>query len=267
MRYRICVLLLCGCGGTAGFTNISSSPRKGVVDKTPQFTVTVQEQILTKQDESIVILRENTTALAAIKSQVEDVQSSLVETRQAVGTMEASMKAPALNMLGGDPAALEPQEVEGKESQPAILAASSPAVRLQYFTQAKCSDCKIQQPKAQAAADELKIPLEVFDLKKHDEAFTAAGITFTPSTLIVINDKIRVRFVGVVSASTIVARVNEELGKAMTSAPLTGAIFPVQAANTVASSRFTFRSVSWWQGHNRGQRVKTRTACSSGASP
>ncbi len=44
MRYAILILLLCGCGGSdVGFTNISSTPRKGIVDKTPVFTVTVQD--------------------------------------------------------------------------------------------------------------------------------------------------------------------------------------------------------------------------------
>jgi hypothetical protein len=50
-----------------------------------------------------------------------------------------------------------------------------------------------------------------------------------------------------------------------TSAPVTGAIFPVQAANQVGSSRSAFRSFSRWIGFNRGSRVKTRSSCSSGS--
>jgi len=79
--------------------------------------------IVSKQDEAL-------TALAAIKSQVEDVQSSLVETRQAVGTMEASLVKSEPKQLGGDPAALEPQEAtRPNPSQPSKPVATPPAVR------------------------------------------------------------------------------------------------------------------------------------------
>jgi hypothetical protein len=85
------------------------------------------EEVTAKQDESIVILRENTTALAAIKSQVESLAS---ETREATDTLKASLISSNPNGKESDPAsATEPQELEGKESQPAILAASPPAVR------------------------------------------------------------------------------------------------------------------------------------------
>lgn len=120
MRYLICVLLLCGCGG-----------KIEVGTKPAEFTVTVQEQILTKQDESIVILRENTTALAAIKSQVESLSGNLLETRRAVGTMEASLSSADLNRKDGDPAATEPQEAtRPNPSQPLKPVGSPPAVRL-----------------------------------------------------------------------------------------------------------------------------------------
>jgi hypothetical protein len=88
---------------------------------------------------------------------------------------------------------------------------SAPAVRLQFYTQDRCRDCTIQQPKAEAAAEELGISLEVFDLKEHDDAFTQAKITVTPTTVIVIDDAIRVRFVGIVSAAIIVERVKSEM--------------------------------------------------------
>jgi hypothetical protein len=118
----ILLMLLAGCKCEP--TAIDTSAFLSSLDSAQAANEIYSESILAKQDESL-------TALAAIKSQVESLNGSVLETRQAVGTMEASMKAPALNMLGGDPAsALEPQETEGKESQPAILAASPPAVRL-----------------------------------------------------------------------------------------------------------------------------------------
>lgn len=67
------------------------------------------EEVVAKQDESLTILKDNTTALAAIKSQVEDVKASLVETRQAVGTMEASLVKSEAQQLGGDPKTSPPE--------------------------------------------------------------------------------------------------------------------------------------------------------------
>lgn len=47
-----------------------------------------------KTDEAIVILKENTAALSAIKTKVESLEGSLLETRQTVGTLEASLIVP-----------------------------------------------------------------------------------------------------------------------------------------------------------------------------
>jgi hypothetical protein len=86
------------------------------------------EVIGAKQDESLVILRENTTALAAIKSQVESLAS---ETREATDTLKASLSSTNPNGKESDPeSALEPQEpAQANQSQPAIPVASAPAVR------------------------------------------------------------------------------------------------------------------------------------------
>ncbi len=89
-----------------------------------------EETITVKQDESLTILRENTTALAAIKSQVESLSGSILETRQAVGTLKASLSTADLNRKDGDPAATEPQEEpRANLSQSTIPVALSPAVR------------------------------------------------------------------------------------------------------------------------------------------
>jgi hypothetical protein len=146
------------------------------------------ESIIGKQDETL-------TALAAIKSQIEalKVESETANSQEVIKS------------------ALEPQEPERDSQNTPSIPVSAPAVHLQFYTQARCSDCTIQEPNAEAAADELGVTLEVFDLRKHDEAFEQAKITVTPTTVIVISDKIRVRFVGVVSSSVIAARVKQEL--------------------------------------------------------
>jgi hypothetical protein len=88
------------------------------------------EEVVAKQDESLVILKENTTALAAIKGQVESLSGSVLETRQAVGTMEASLvKTEAVNAKEVIKSA-EPQEAtRANLSQSTIPVAPSPAVR------------------------------------------------------------------------------------------------------------------------------------------
>jgi len=120
MRWILIVAVLVGCDPC------SCEPSADIKARAAELSSGFKKNtdvIVSKQDETL-------NALAAIKSQVEDVQASLVETRQAVGTMEASMKAPALNMLGGDPAALEPQEAKRpNQSQPLSPVGVSPAVR------------------------------------------------------------------------------------------------------------------------------------------
>jgi hypothetical protein len=117
MRYTLLICLLVGCG-------LTDDPDMRELKNSLRIT---GEEVVAKQDESIVILRENTTALAAIKSQVETLAS---ETREATDTLKASLISSNPNGKESDPAsATGPQEFEGKESQPAILAASPPAVR------------------------------------------------------------------------------------------------------------------------------------------
>jgi hypothetical protein len=86
------------------------------------------EEVTAKQDESIVILKENTTALAAIKSQVESLAS---ETREATDTLKASLINSNPNGKESDPeSAVEPQEVaKANPSQSSQPVASPPAVR------------------------------------------------------------------------------------------------------------------------------------------
>jgi hypothetical protein len=110
------------------------------------------EHVAVKQDESLTILRENTTALAAIKSQVESLSGSLVETRQALGTMEASLVRSNPNGKESDPAsALEPQKTATANGpQPSKPVALSPAVRLKWNVEGNWN------PTYQQTADHLR---------------------------------------------------------------------------------------------------------------
>jgi hypothetical protein len=136
MRSIIGLMLLCalGCGG--GLAHIGEEPSGAVKARAKQLSSSYSREVAAidrldvaaaKQDESLTILRENTTALAAIKSQVESLAS---ETREATDTLKASLSSSDLNRKDGDPAAREPQEpAQANQSQPAIPVASAPAVR------------------------------------------------------------------------------------------------------------------------------------------
>ena len=241
MKNLVCfLLLLTGCSESAEL-----SAMKAALEITG-------EKVVAKQDQSLTILRDNTTALAAIKSQIETIKIQS-ETLKSQEVIESNP---------------EPQvAAKANPSQPLKPVASPPAVRLQFYTQDRCSDCKIQEPKSQEAADDLGVMLEVFDVKKHDEAFTKAGITVTPTTLIVIDDKIRVRFVGVVSSQIIVDRVAEELGKETTGGEPVGSIFPIPRQSAIVSSGNTFRPAAQRSRFVGRSRVKTRKSCPASGCP
>jgi len=118
MRYTLLICLLVGCG-------LTDDPDMRELKNSLRIT---GEEVTAKQDESIVILRENTTALAAIKSQVESLAS---ETREATDTLKASLINSNPNGKESDPeSALEPQETaQANPSQPLKPVASPPAVR------------------------------------------------------------------------------------------------------------------------------------------
>jgi hypothetical protein len=116
MRYALLFLMLAGC---------SQEPTAW-----QQAMRITGEEVTAKQDESLTILRENTAALQAIKYQVENLNGGILETRRALGTMEASLSTADLNRKDGDPAAREPQETERKSQTTPLLSDSPSAVRL-----------------------------------------------------------------------------------------------------------------------------------------
>jgi len=207
--------------------------------------------IVSKQDETL-------TALAAIKSQVEDVQASLVETRQAVGTMEAKLIVPTPKSEEVIKSALEPQEAKRpNQSQPLSPVGVSPAVRL-FVSHAPfhCPPC--ERLKAAVSNGEFE-GFEVTDggnfsgLRSYPAIRFEAPKTTTGWGVVYGYDQNTIPTLRALTQGT--------------SAPATGAIFPLQTANHVTNSRSAFRSVSRWVGHDRGPRVTTRATFRSGSSP
>ena len=194
--------------------------------------------------------------IAVIESTRQEIVSQNEQIIDTLKIVEASLVKSNPNGKESDPAsAVEPQELEGKESQPAILAASSPAVRL-FVTHAPfhCPPC--ERLKTAVANGEFD-GFEVVDGDSFSGLRSYPAIRFeTPTTT---------TGWGVVygyDSNTITTLRALTQG---TSAPVTGAIFPLQTANTVTSSRSAFRSVSRWLGFNRGSRTSARSSCSSGS--
>lgn len=110
------IFITCGCGGKAGFTNISDTPRKGVTEK-PSADIKEQASGLTafakavevKQDTAITLIQSNAATLARIESK-----------------LEASLASPKPQQSGGDPAALQPPAKNANDSQPSTKIVAEP---------------------------------------------------------------------------------------------------------------------------------------------
>jgi len=124
MKYgSLIAVFALGCGGTAGFTNISDSPRKGVTDKPTEWQIALRqaEEIEVKQDETILILKDNTASLTAIKTKIELLEASLAKSEPQNGKDGDPASAP--NPPAKANTALAPLKVAtpGDFSQPETL--------------------------------------------------------------------------------------------------------------------------------------------------
>ncbi len=122
MRYFVCFLLLTGCATQTELTALKESLRIS------------GETIVAKQDESIGILKENTNALAAIKSQIDTLKASQVESETGNG-------------IGGDLSSDPPPNVEtvvndSHASSPGMQPVAVSAVELFVCSTASCAPCK-----------------------------------------------------------------------------------------------------------------------------
>jgi hypothetical protein len=119
MRYTLLICLLVGCG-------LTDDPDMRELKNSLRIT---GEEVTAKQDESIVILKENTTALAAIKSQIESTEQSTEQIHRALEALVVKSEAPKAEEEVIK-SALEPQEpTRPNLSQPVKPVASAPAVR------------------------------------------------------------------------------------------------------------------------------------------
>jgi hypothetical protein len=195
--------------------------------------------------------------IAAIESTRQEIVSQNEQIIDTLKIVEASLVKSNPNGKESDPAsAVEPQEVaKANPSQSSQPVASPPAVRL-FVSHAPFACPPCERLKRAVTNGEFE-GFEVEDSPDFPGLRSYPAIRFeTPTTS---------TGWGVVygyDSNTIPTLRALTQG---TSAPVTGAIFPVQAGNTVTGSRSSFRSFSRWLGFNRGQRTSTRTTCSSGS--
>ena len=240
MRWMLIIVMLVGCDPC------SCEPTEEIKARAAELSSGFKSQAAEHHSKTI----------AAIDSTRQEIVSQNEQIIDTLKIVEASLVKSNPNGKESDPAsATEPQELEGKESQPAILAASSPAVRL-FVTHAPfhCPPC--ERLKTAVANGEFD-GFEVVDGDSFPGLRSYPAIRFeTPTTT---------TGWGVVYGYDSNTRPTLRALTQGTSAPPVGAIFPVQAANQIGSSRSSFRSVSRWLGFNRGSRVTTRSSCSSGS--
>ena len=119
MRYTLLVCLLVGCG-------LTDDPDMRELKSSLRVT---GEEVAAKQDTAITILKDHTTALTAIKSQVDGLVVSTTETRAKLEALVVKSEAPKAEEEVIK-SALEPQEATrpnpSQSSQPVAL---SPVVR------------------------------------------------------------------------------------------------------------------------------------------
>ena len=232
MKNLVCfLLLLTGCSESAEL-----SAMKAALEITG-------EKVVAKQDQSLTILRDNTTALAAIKSQVE--------------SMEAFLSSADLNRKDGDPAANEPQETQQNSRNTSLSVADSPAVRLfvthASFHCAPCERLKKAVENGEFAGFEVITSEDFQGIRSYPAIRFETPTTQTGWGVVYGYDQNTIPTLRALTQGT--------------GAPATGAIFPVSRQSAVINPRTSFRPAARWFGYNRGQRVKTRKSCPASGCP
>ena len=122
MRRLLCLLMLIGCSESSDLSTMRTALENA------------SENIVAKQDESLGILRENTNALSAIKSQIDTLRASQAESETG-------------NRIGGDLSSDPSQSIdtvvnESRGSSPGSQPVAVSAVELFVCSTASCAPCK-----------------------------------------------------------------------------------------------------------------------------
>jgi len=98
MRWTVIALLALGCGDSGELTALKAS-----LANAEESIVETQAKQIDKTDEAIGILRENTTALAAIKGQIDSLEASVVSSKPNGKEVIQSGEPPAKANTTPDP--------------------------------------------------------------------------------------------------------------------------------------------------------------------
>ena len=241
MRWILIVAMLVGCDPC------SCEPSADIKTRAAELSSGFKSQAAEHHEKTI----------AAIDSTRQEIVSQNEQIIDTLKIMEASLvDSKSVRKEDDQQSAVEPQEpTRPSPSQSSQPVASAPAVRL-FVTHAPFACPPCERLKRAVANGEFD-GFEVVDGDSFAGLRSYPAIRFeTPTTA---------TGWGVLygyDSNTIPTLRALTQG---TSAPTTGAIFPLQTAAQVGSPRFAFRSFSRWIGFGVRSRTSARSSCSSGS--
>lgn len=240
MRWMLIVAVLAGCDPC------SCEPTEDIKARAAELSSGFKTQAAEHHNQTI----------AAIDSTRQEIVSQNEQIIDTLKIVEAKLIVPTPKSEEVIQSAVEPQEAtRANLSQPIIPVASPPAVRL-FITHAPfhCPPCeRLKRAVTNGEFD----GFEVADGGDFSGLRSYPAIRFeTPTTatgwgVLYGYDNNTIPTLRALTQGT--------------SAPTTGAIFPLQTAAQVGSSRSSFRSFSRWIGFGGRSRTSARSSCSSGS--
>ena len=243
MRRLLCLLMLIGCSESSDLSTMRTALENA------------SENIVAKQDESLGILRENTNALPAIKSQIDTLKAVQVdsETGNGIGGDLESDPSPSVETVVND----------SRASSPGMQPVAASAVELFVCSTASCAPCK----RMWRDVDDGK--LDGFIVSKapsFDGMKSYPAIRFRdPSS----NTGWAVVY-GYDEATRQYLRAKLLGEKAVATGgqqPVSGSFFPVSRQTTILNSRSTVRSFSWGSRFVGRSRTTAGKPCPTGCCP
>jgi hypothetical protein len=281
MRRLLCLLMLIGCNESSDLSTMRTALENA------------SENIVAKQDESLGILRENTNALSAIKSQIDTLRASQAESETG-------------NRIGGDLSSDPSQSIdtvvnESRGSSPGSQPVAVSAVELFVCSTASCAPCKrmwrdVDDGKLDGFVF-TKVPpfdgMESYPAIRFQDTESNTGWAVVYGYDEATRQYLRTKLLGEKAVANQVAcelsRMSHSEMKALHDSlhgggswtwpgdlathlatthgvstggnePVSGSFFPVQRQSTVLNSRSTVRSFSW------GSRFVGRSRTTSGKS-
>ena len=158
------------------------------------------------QSASVVLLHENTAALQKIADSVDSIAADTKDTKEAVEAIasQEAVQVESETANGKEVISSVPGTAPEKQVSP-----DSGAVRLQLWTATWCVFCHAAKETAEAAAKELGIELELFDVDAYHSQMKKCKVSSAPTLCIVYQGMTRRWLVGKHSKQQILDAVAE----------------------------------------------------------